>query len=479
MNIWGRTALCALMAIHLGVLSVVAVNRLSKNAVIDESEDMHSRCSYTLATGESLYGSDDIHIQRKDYTPLSFWFYSLAVRSLGLDIRYQRAVAFLFGLGAIFLAGLITTRLTGSYLWGFFASSLLSGIETGIWYIEVSPQPVHVFFALLGVFILVRDSTLNWKTLLAAGLAFFACYWSKQTGLAYLFCYILFAFTKGIKKGIAAFALVSVMVGGSTLYYAMQPDSNFIRLVFVWNSLDPIIWKRIWNPVIFPEITGRFGILVSILLSALFMIKRNNYKDWLSPQIIFTIGGLAAGSFASLKYGSGNNQVIVGYACLIISGLWFLNRWVNQNRFSFAMVGGLLAIQSIALIHPVTNNLIYKDDQERFEKIVSFISNQQGVTKFFDMGYYNILAGKKAINDPIIDGFVRQKTGQLVYRKFMKEYVETVPFDTVIVPLPFSYNTSLMIPIFKTHYDIVGEIPPSPRSGGALRRHIIFMVKKK
>jgi len=468
-----------LVGIHLIILCYVAQNRFSYSAVVDEGEDLSARYAYTLASGESLYGPDDVYIQRCSYTPLSSWFYSHAIRLFGLDIRFQRAVALGFGLGAIALLGACTWKMTGSRMWGFFASALFAGIDSGIWYMEISPQPVHVFFAMLGLFLLVMDPYLKWRTVLGVGLAFFACYWSKQTGLAYIAMGIFYTFIRDWRKGLGLLGLSTALIGGTALYCATRPDSDFVRLVFLWNALDPLIWARIWNPILFPEMAGRFGVLLAVLISALFMLKQDNWKEWLSPHLLFTLAGLAAGNFASMKYGSGNSQVIVGYAGLILTGLVFLHRWLNRNTVSAGLVAGLLTVQSFALIHPVSAALITDEDQVRFEQLVSIIRKTPGTVKFFAMGYYNLLAGKPAINDPVVDGVLRQREGVLRYRPFMQEYLAGMPIDLVIISVPFEYNNSLMIPILEKNYRVRDEMPALQRTGGMLRSRLLFLEKVK
>lgn len=479
MKRWMMTLLLLLTGLHLVVLGYVAKNRLSYSAVIDEAEDIHARCSYTLSCGESLYGPDDVHIQRKDYTPLSFWFYGNAIRAFGLDIRFQRATALLFGLGSLLLLGLSVWKLTGSCFWGFLAAALFSGIDTGIWYMEVGPQPVTVFFAILGLFLLVRDPQLRWPTVIGAGLAFFACYWSKQTGLAYIAAAIFYAFIKDLKKGFALLGLSLFLVGGTALYCATRPDSNFVRLVFLWNALDPLIWSRIWSPILFPEMTGRFGIMLAVLLGALFMAGRDSWKEWLSPHLLLLMAGLAAGNFASLKFGSGNSQVIFGYAGLILAGIVFLHRWTERKLLSGGLVAALLTVQSLALVHPVSSFLITDEDQSRFEQIVSVIRKTPGTVKFCAMGYYNLLAGKPAISDPQIDGVARQRDGTLRYRPFMQNYLDGLPLDLIIISVPLEYNNTLLVPMLNQHYKVVREIPPLPQQGGMLRSHLLILEKNK
>jgi len=477
--LWLRMILVLVMGYHMVVVGYVAHNRLTYSAIIDESEDIHARCAQTLAIGESLYGPESVHIQRKDYTPLSFWFLSKAIKYLGTDIRYQRAVSLLFGLGAIVLIGVCTKKITGSAFWGFMVSSLVAGIDAGIWYMEVGPQPFHVFFAVLGLYFLVRDPGYSRSTVILSGLAFFCCYFSKQTGLAYLAVYVFVIFSNDRKKGLLALGLAAGLVLGSSLYLATRADSDFVRLVFIWNALDPLVWPRLFSPILFPEMSGRFGMLSAIVIGTLFMINRNNWKQWFTPPFLMMLGGLAAGNFASMKMGSGNTQVLVGYSCLILVGMILLHKYVSSRIVPVGLAGGLLTVAALSQVHSVASNVIVRDDQFRYDRVINIIKESPGEVKFFMIGYYNVLAGKTAYTDPFIDSVRRQEEGTLRYRPYWEEYLKTLPWDTIITAIPMEYNTSLLQPMLEQHYRVREELPATGRDGGVIRRRLIVLDKIK
>lgn len=477
--LWLRMILVVVMGYHFAVLAYVAHNRLTYSAIIDESEDIHARCAQTLAIGESLYGPESVHIQRKDYTPLSFWFLSKALKYLGPDIRYQRAMSLLFGLGAIVLIGACAKKLTGSTFWGFMAAALMAGIDTGIWYMEVGPQPFHVFFAVLGLYLLVRDPSYSTRTVILSGLAFFCCYFSKQTGLAYLAVYVFVMFINDRKKGLIALGIAAGLVLGSSLYLATRPDSDFVRLVFLWNALDPLVWSRLWSPILFPEMSGRFGILAAVVIGTLFMISRDNWKQWFTPAFLMMLGGLAAGNFASMKMGSGNVQVIVGYGGLIVVGMLLIHRYMSTRVIPAGLAGGMLTVAGLSLVHPVSSNVIVPDDQFRYERMINLIKESPGEVKFFMIGYYNVLAGKTAYTDPFIDSVRRQQDGTLRYRPYWEEYLKSIPWDTIITAVPMEYNTSLLQPMLEKHYRVREEFPATGREGGIIRRRLIVLDKIK
>ena len=476
-SIWIRYVLICVTGIHLVLSAYVVHNNLSSSTIISESEDIHALCSYSMASGESLYGPDDLHVQRKDYTPLGFWFLSKAICYGGLDIRYQRMIALIFGAGGIILLGSCAKKLTGSWLWAFMAAALLSGVDASPWFIEVGPQPFLLFFALLGLYLLIRDPLLRWHTVIFAGFAFFASYWSKQTGLAFMATYVVYVFIKNRSKGVVAFLVVTVLTIGSAWWCATRPGSDFIRLVFVWNALDPLIWNRIWNPILFPELTGRFGILVACMLGTLCMTRNNNWKRWFSAPFLFMLTGIASGCFASLKYGSGMLQVLVGYALLILTGLLVLHDWVKARVINPNLAAAMIVVFSLALIRSPQPFIITSQDDFRYQRILSIMKTHPGDVKFFPFQYVNLLVGKQTYTNPLVDSVRRQKDGVLQYRPTWTPLLKDPPWELVITMVPMEYNSSLLGETLQNNYKVIEEMPETGIPGGSLRRRLVVLEK--
>lgn len=465
---------------HLAALGWVSLNRLSYSAIIDESENMHARCAYSISIGETLYGPDSHTIQRKDYTPLSFQIQGMVIRFFGLDIRYQRFTALIFGLGSLWLLGLIAFHLTGSKFWGFITAAFFAGIDVTIWFMEVGPQPMHVFFAMLAVWLLVRDASFSWPTVLSATLALFACYWSKQTGLAYIAAGVFYGFTRDLRKGAIMLALSAAIIGISAWWYICQPGNQFVRNVFIWNAFDPLMWDRIMDPVVFPEMLGRFGVSLALILAGVFLSPGHGIKRLFRPELIFLGVAVLAGNFTRLKWGSGMQQVIFGYGLILLSGVAFMHDFLRRNLMAPTAAVSLLIIQGLALLHNFPPALITDEDQMRFGQVNRILATPGRATKFCLMGYNNLLVGKTMYMDPQVDSIHRQRTGEARYTEFWENYVQSKPWDILIVGYPLEYNTSLMAPMLQNEYSLVGEIPAAQnrKPFGVLRQRLLIFEKK-
>ena len=475
-----KLVLILLIACHVVMASVVCVNRLSRPVLIDGMEDCIARFAYHMSEGHDVYGPVSEQIERLMYTPLSVHVNACAIKLFGLDIRIQRAVVLVFSLGCLLMLGLCVKKLTGSAFLGWVGAGLLLGIDVGYWYILPGPNSMHVFFSLSGLYFLIRKERLTWPDSLVATLCFFAGFWSKQTGLAYIAAGLSFLLLKDWRKGAGAVVLTMLLMAVSVGYYAAKPDSMFIFNCFQWMTYDRIIWSRFLNPILFPELLGRFGILSAIAVAGVLSI-RPVFKDYLQPQYVLLGASAFAGPFAAMKYGSGNVQSIFFYAMLIACGLAFLSQFIKEKRISSHLAFVLLVIQAAALIHSISVYCITDEDEQRFRKVQSILSERGKTGYYYAHGYHNVLAGKPPFANLSRDPAFERKFGRVGYPPVITQFWKRNPFDTIISFYPWEDNTPLMLEQLQQAYTLAEEIPPAVNFANSteLRRRLLVFKRKQ
>ena len=183
---WMRWIVGTLVALHLAVALAMMVNHVGRAAITAGSDAWHMHYFHQFAEGgHSYYPRGDLEHVTDGYTPLASEIFGWTIRLFGPDIRWARLVASLFGLAGIGLVGACVHRLTGNRFLAFVAAGLSAGLDTK-WFVDVGPNTIHATFSILAVYLFLRDPALSWKTLVGAGLALFASFWSKQLGLAYM-----------------------------------------------------------------------------------------------------------------------------------------------------------------------------------------------------------------------------------------------------------------------------------------------------
>ncbi len=372
----------------------------------------------------------------------------------------MRAVIAFFGVGSMVLIGLIAYRLTRNRYMSLIAALLFCGIDVGPWYVTLIPDPMHVFFALLGVLLLIRDEKLSWSTAMLATLAFFACFWSKHTGLAYLAAGMFYMLVRDWRKGLAAMALAAVLVLGFCGYYATRPGSTFLAAM-LGHGNDPMNWSSFLTPVLFPSLLGRFGLLVAVVVAGL---AGNGLKlgNWLKPQYILLGAATVVGLVTQLKYGSGGSQAIVLYGMIICLGVAFLYEFIKRKSVSGAMVLAILAVQSVALIHPFANDLITDDDDARFQQVLEVLRTP-GKSVYYNPGngFLNRLVGKQIYGNAGQSCWYKGQYDRSRMPAERRAFWDSDPFDIVMIDVPLEDNSWLLYDRLNVAYKAVQEIPAS------------------
>lgn len=475
----GMLLVSILAGLHLLLAGVLLVNYLSHPAVTEGGETMNAFFVYEAGAGLRLYGPLNPQVLELWYTPLSYQIFGLIGSWFGYDIRIMRFIAFLFFVGILVLIGMTIYCLTRNKYYSLIGAGLFAGINAGSWICSPNPNGVQVFFAMLAVYLLVKDSALKWPTLFAATLALFAAFWSKQTGLAYLAAGLFYFWLKDYRKGLAATIFAFLLVAGFAGYYILQPESSFISMIMMHKN-HPIMWKWILNPVLFPEMLGRYGILFAIVIAGLIGLGWQ-WKNWLKPEHFLLGAGAFVGIFCSLKYGSGNSQVIFFIAILIACGLFYLDKLQKENKINLPLVIGLLIIQaSVLFMHDYSPLFITAEDDARFQKILNIMATPGKNVHYINQPFYNVIAGTQPYPSVGRDCWRNGVYDRSFYPETLRKFYAQDPFDIIIIDIPLEDNSWPLYERLDKNYAPVMEIPPDPRrpTGNTLRNKKIVFYRK-
>ncbi len=480
LNSLGLKVVLVLAGIHLAIALQVITNNLSHPAIINAAESEHALFSYQFGAGERLYGPMDVHVRELWYTPLTFQVTGWVAKWFGYDIRSIRAVMAVIGISAIVVLGMLTYRLTRSKALAFIAAALLAGIDTKAWpwFINLDPNALHVLCALIGVYLLVRDRSLSWPTVIFSTIAFFGSYWSKQTGLAYIAAGVFYCLVTDLKKGVASAGIAFALVAGSAAYYMAKPDSSFMA-VLTMHKNHPIVWQWLLEPALFPEIVGRYGVLIAVVIAGVAAFGLE-WKKWIKPEYILLGASGVVAVMARLKYGSGPSQGIFFAAMLFACGLSFLHQFLEERQVSGRMVLSILALQSFALFHEYRAALITAADDARFEMLKEIVATP-GKNVFYNCnGFFNVLVGKPPYPSIGRDCWKDGRYDRSLYPAYFRKWLESDPFDIVISDIPLEDNSWLLYERLDKSYTAVREIPAQttfPADYSLRNRKIIFYRK--
>lgn len=437
---------------------VLIINHISSPEIVSTSDAFHMQYFYQFSEGgHCYYPRSDIRFVSDGYTPLASKIFATVMGVFGTDIRWVRVVASLFGLGAMYLAGRCVYLISGNVFFAVLASMLSAGLEMK-WYIDVGPNTIHVFFGILGLYFILRDRELSLRTVVLSSLALFACFWSKQTGLAYMLAGLLYFFVRDTNKAFLALAFMGLLSVFGVTYYSNMTDSDFLYWVFEMNQHQPIIWSRMWDVVLADIIFRKYSILVAIILAGLVCYVRC-FRDLFTPEYIFLGATAFAGAYSSCKYGSGTTQMWLFYMMMVISGIAILAKLLEDKRLAPCLGGALLVMQGLSFVEDVRPYLINNDDKIRYRNIMTILSTPGASAYYINQGYLSLLAGQPAYSNAGEDCW---HNGQFLREKLSPErkaWLERDPWDIVIINVPFEDGSFALYERLNQKYRPVSEIP--------------------
>lgn len=440
------------------VMLSLGVNQISHEEIMSHTDSYHMMYFKQFGEGGHCYypRSDFMHIS-DGYTPLASEIFGQVMRIFGVDVRPLRAVAFAFASLGVWLVWSLVRRITGSQFLGIVAAGLAAGLELR-WQLDVGPNTIHAVFSLLGLWFLVRDEQLGRWTLIGAGLSLFASFWTKQLGLAYMVAGTVYVLSKDWRKGLVfgtGLALLSIV---GIFYYAHLEGSQFLYWVFEMNRNQPVHWARIWDVTVKQILVGKYAVVTALVVAGLVTYGRG-WKEWFKPETILLGASAIAGTYTNCKYGSGTSQMWFFYLMLIVCGLSYAGRFLRDSRLAAPLACGLLAVQSLALLEDPRPDFITQEDTARYNQIMSILKTPGKSTYFINHNIFGVLAKGVPWPDSGEDSWVRGVFDRNTISKERREYLESDPWDIVMIDIPLEDNSYVLYERLNAAYKPVLEIP--------------------
>ncbi len=477
---WVRWAVGLLLSVHLLVAISMIVNHVSRPEIVAGSDGRHMQYFHQFAEGgHCYYPRNDVEHVTDAYTPLASEIFGWTIKIFGTDIRWVRLVAALFGLGGIWLVGACVKKRTNDLFLAYAAAALAAGIDAK-WYLDVGPNTVHVTFSLLALYFFLRDPALSWKTLVAAGLALFASFWSKQLGLAYMAAGTVYVLAHNWRKGLwfggglAALSLIGI------LHYQGLENSLFTYWVFEMPQHQPLIWSRLWTVLVAEVLARKFAVSVGFVIAGLLVYERS-WRGLFRPELLLLGAAAVAGGFANNKYGSGPSQMWVFYQLLIIVGLTYAWRFRQDRRAAWPVLGVFIAMQGLALADDPRPYYINDEDAGRYRQLMALLRDPAKSTYFINRGYMSLLAGKPAWPQAGEDSWYKGQFDRNQLSAERRAFLARDPWDVVIIDVPLEDNSYALYERLDQAYRPLYEIPAATRFANTydLRYKKIVFEKKK
>jgi len=477
---WMRWGVGLIVSIHLLIMLSMMVNHVSRPEMVEGSNIRHMQYFKQFAEGgHSYYPKNDIEHITDGYTPLASEIFGGAINVFGTDIRWMRALASLFGLGAVFLAGACVMRLTKDRFFSFVTMGLCAGLEVK-WYIDVGPNTIHVFFSILALYIFLRDPGLSWKTLVAAGLALFASFWSKQLGLAYMAAGTVYVLSQNWRKGLCFGGGLAALSITGILYYANMENSQFVYWVFEMNQHQIMIWPRLWTVVYTEILTRKYAIVVIFSMAGVLAYERS-WRGLFRPELILMGAAAVIGPYTNGKYGSGTSQMYFFYMMLVVLGVSYAHRFFQDRRIAIPLLGAMLGMQGLALAQDVRPYYINDEDAARYQQLFGILKTPDKSSYFINRGFLSMLAGQPAYPPAGEDSWVNGRFDPSTLSQERRAYLASDPWDIVIIDIPTEDNSYALYDRLEKAYKPLYEMPPSTRFSRIydLRFKKIVFEKKK
>ena len=457
-----RWILGILVSMHLLVAGWQIVNHMAHREIMSAWDVWHLGIAQQFSEGlHCYYPRNDLEHYTECYTPLVFHLFGWGIRLFGTDIRVMRGITALFGILGMGLVGACVFRMTRDRFFSFVATGLAAALEQR-WYLDTVPNAIHATCSIFALWIFLRDPAFSWKTILLAGLALSASFWSKQLGLAYLVAGIVAVAAKDWRKGLAlGIGLASVTVVGIA-YYSSLDHSRFCYWVFEMNQNQPIIWTRLWDVVFAQILTRKYAILVALTVAGV-VVRVRSWHALFHPEWLFLGAAGVAGCFANCKYGSGTSQMWVFYMCLIVLGVEATHRFFQSRGLAGILLVALLGVQSLAFLEDPRPYLITAEDSARWQRVMNILSTPDKTAYYINTGFMSHLAGRPAYPMVSEDSWVKGRFDRSTLSAERRAYIESAPWDMIIVNIPLEDNSYALYEMLDKSYHPLYEIPATEK----------------
>ncbi len=471
-----------MLAAYACVLGSYAWNRLATPAIVDSDESIHSIFAWQVHQGMPLYGPrDDPRVQDLfSYTPFSFQVMGNLAKLFSVDVRLFRATTLFAGLLAALVLWGIGRRLGASRWVAAIAAIFFLAFPQPLWFVTIGPNAFLVLFTLLSLWLLLRDPKLSVWTVILAAVSAFLAFWSKQTGLIAIAALIFSLAVRNWRRALLAIGALAAIATPLFIHYASQPGSSFLYNVFVLQKQSPMNWGAFPFPSLFPELLGRFGLLIAAGIWC--ALSQRSLLDWIrKPEWVFLGGAVVVAVIARLKYGSGPVQGLLMGALLpavVLSAAWqACAASVMARRFFYVvcLVQGLCLIQSLAPYR------VTPEDESRYRQLLDLVAMPGKEVYYNNASFYQVLAHKPVYTTMGRDCYWHGEFDPSRYPEKLRAFLESDPFDVIIVDIPLEDNSwPLYQRVQSGNYERIGDIPATARNADVmtLRNQKLILARK-
>lgn len=468
----GKIAVIAMLLALTPALALV-INRLGVNFDTVTGPYQHMDMIYQLVHGKTLYSHlSTEQLTSISYTPLYWYMSAILCKLFGMAFIWPRLISVLAAFGCGVVLFLWTWRLTERNLpLSVAAPVIFLGTNYIItpWIVEVNVNATHLFFTILGFYLLIKPTFRN--TIFAA-LALSAAVLAKQTALAYVAAAAAMLFFRERRQLFVFLAVAAAVLGISSLYLEAY-EGEFFRQAVTANTGLPWFWKRIFSEVFqscFFGITGFIFLFafIHLLIDDCFDPQKFWRRIWKSEYIL-ALSGIGVAIIATPKYGSFINHCLMGVGGLALCGMAGLHQTAKLIKPSCAerIYLGVALAQIFAILllsfpaYPPL--LIDRYDREKMANIANVFKS--GRTCFFGVVYIQRQFGQPSAG-AADDEPTKWKKGQLTYAFIPDEL--TLPFknqefDYVIVGSYFDPNHPVAKAIMENYKTALGRFPAHPK----------------
>ncbi len=386
-------------------------------------EGCHLYHAYRISHGLYLYGDPARGFATFPYPPVYWTVLSATGGLFGLDYPTARAlsIACIVGAGAI-LAGAIVwhapSRAVGVVLAVLAFGGIAAGYPfAGAAYDLARGDAMAIFFPVLGAAILGDGRVRLGRAAIAGGVLTLAIY-TKQTGVFFAVWLIVFAYVRDARGGILLLCATGASSAALLGAFCAATGGWFWTWLFD-QARHGLRGHDEWSAAI-----GHFAVHAPFLVALPWFVAEARRREWLRPVTVKWVGLLGAAIVASMvpfmKVGGWVNVLIpvfvLSWPVALLLVCDFLHALPAQGTASRAAFWGTLIAGAATLWLLAFDPSPFVPTTERTERarrLRAFVHDLDGPVVFTTSPFVPILEGKQPNEQPILQGFIDAKAGEL------------------------------------------------------------------
>lgn len=397
-----RWALGALALLALAVYATLAVLRAGHPFELEWQEGGVLAHVERVRGGAPLYAEPNLEFIAFPYTPLYYAIGALAASVSGTSLAVLRGVSIAASLAAFFFAYRIATRRGGPFA-GLCAAGLLASSYrfSGAWLDVARVDALSLALTLAAIDVL--DARAGLRTALFGGALFFLAFFAKQSALPVAVACFAGLCWGARRDALAGFALLAVLVIGSTLVLDARSDGWYR-----WYVFDLVAGHRFLPAMALQfarETAFAFAPLVALVAWNVWSARtaRTGRPDLgggaeraRGPLVGALVGLVLAAGLGRAHVGGYDNTLMPACAAAAIAFGPAVAALLARGG-AVAITAGLAGLAQFALLaYDPRAQLPSRADVIAGEALVQRLRDTPGSTWIPDHGYLGLRAGKNA-----------------------------------------------------------------------------------